>query len=166
MLHHRQLPLQISRVPGLLREAYLPVLGGRMHSCEAEVLRDSGEPGLAVHPSQGASVHCDAYHLVSPAVLSAHNFLDLCPQKVAFMSLNHGISCKLVSHTFFWDRRMALPCDDDVPCVYTYFPCCTCCVNGQCSLACCTTINQVTIRNRGGSGGNGQYVNAQTVSPR
>ena len=72
----------------------------------------------------------------------------------------------MISQTWCCDRRAALPCDSDVPCVYTYLPFCTCCVNGSCNIACCATINQVLGKHKVGGMGNGQYVNAQVISPQ
>lgn len=44
------------------------------------------------------------------------------------------------------DNRCALPCDNEVPCLYTCFPCCTCCVDWQFKIACCNTVGQLTGR--------------------
>mmetsp|Transcript_4050 Transcript_4050/g.6424 ORF Transcript_4050/g.6424 Transcript_4050/m.6424 type:complete len:300 (+) Transcript_4050:84-983(+) len=51
--------------------------------------------------------------------------------------------CKGVSQVCCLDSRYAFPCDDEVPCIWT--PCifCTCCVQGKCQLACCTTIDEL-----------------------
>lgn len=57
-------------------------------------------------------------------------------------------SCKGISQRLCFDRRFACPCDDDVPCVYSMIPFCTCCVNGECNVTCCATINDVLMKGK------------------
>jgi hypothetical protein len=47
------------------------------------------------------------------------------------------------------DARCALPCtgiDGDVPCVFTPLPCCICCYNYQCKIACCDTLGNLKAK--------------------
>eukprot|EP01032_Pedospumella_encystans_P025312 gene25312-28614_t len=62
------------------------------------------------------------------------------------MSLVKPYTCaKLIGQFFCIDQRCALPCDEEVPCLITYLPFCTCsCINGGFNVRCCETIGQAT----------------------
>lgn len=57
-------------------------------------------------------------------------------------------SCKSIIHCCCIDRRCAIPCDADVPCMLTCLPFCVCCVNGNFTVACGQTLNQLLGRDK------------------
>ena len=65
-----------------------------------------------------------------------------------FLFLLFWTSAKAVTVCLCVDSRCALPCDEDVPCVYSYLPFCTICIKGRLRLACCQTFGQLTGNDR------------------
>lgn len=61
--------------------------------------------------------------------------------------------CKGIFQNCCLDTRTAFPCDNDVPCLWTALPFCTCCVNFGCKCMCCATIEQMTGKSAGGNAG-------------
>jgi len=61
-------------------------------------------------------------------------------------------SAKSISQCFCIDNRCALPCDEEVPCVYGLCCFCTVCVDWTFVLSCCSTINQLVDQSRASKG--------------
>jgi hypothetical protein len=54
------------------------------------------------------------------------------------------VTCmKGTSQSFCFDSRFALPCDDDVPCLFTLLPFCVAASFYECNVACCTKIKDL-----------------------
>ena len=104
-----------------------------------------------MYPEQGKLHHRPPLHLVCVLLtltLSVRSFTSKCSSLFSYffpsnLLLLFFLSCKGVNQRCCCDSRCAFPCDEDVPCVYSLLPFCTCCVNGECNVACCATINDV-----------------------
>ena len=63
------------------------------------------------------------------------------------------LSCKMIDQFCCLDHRCALPCDEEVPCVFGLCYFCTCCVNWNFLLNCCGTIDQIVRASQAKKGG-------------
>ena len=64
------------------------------------------------------------------------------------VGLSFSNSFKFISQCFCCDCRGALPCDEEVPCIFGLCHCCTLCVDWRFLLSCCNTINQISDKSR------------------
>ena len=71
-------------------------------------------------------------------------------------------SCKCIAENCFLDTRCACPCDDEVPCVVTFIPFCTFCVQGKIYISFFQTINDLVIA-VGGNTTTLSFANNQTI---
>ena len=65
------------------------------------------------------------------------------------LSIFLSTSWKSISQILCLDSRCAIPCDRDVPCVFTPIVFCTCCVEWKIYISVCHTVEDVVCGVRG-----------------